>query len=186
MNWQLVFSRSTRHLRILMFLIIVGGAGALLLRSWMVPATYGEPGPYRAAALDEIASHPSVLQSDAVCLKCHTDVQEERAESPHQAVRCMHCHGIGREHVASALKAAESPDHEIPPAEEWDRNFLTHVDLFITQDRATCLSCHEAVVGMPEDFLKIDVAAHLEEQEAEEITSRNVCFECHEGHSPGL
>lgn len=186
MNWMLLFSRDTQHLRILMSLIILGGVSALLLRSRMVPASYGQHGPYRGAALQEVASRKSVLQSDATCLKCHENVQAERAESPHKAVRCAHCHGIGRDHVTHALMAAESPDHSIPPVEEWDGDFLTHVDLFITHDRATCLSCHKAVVGMPADFRSIDVAAHLEEQGAEEPESRNVCFECHEGHSPGL
>ncbi len=186
MNWKLMFSRDTRHLRILVFLIVLGGAGALFVRSQVVPKGYGERGPYRSAALSEIASHRSVLQSASVCLKCHTDVQEERAESPHEAVRCPHCHGTGAEPVAAASRAAESPGQSIPPAEEWDGDFRTHIDLFITHDRATCLSCHTAVVGMPESFRSINVAEHLEEQGAEEIHSRNVCFECHEGHSPGL
>jgi len=186
MNWKLLFARDTRHLRILAALIIVGGVGAVLLRNHFVPASYGQHGPYRGAALQEIATRPSVLQTDATCLKCHENVQEERAESPHGAVRCTHCHGIGRNHVAQARQAAESPDHPIAPAEEWDGDFLTQIDLFITHDRAICLSCHEAVVGMPTDFRSINVAAHLEDQGAEEPKSRNVCFECHEGHSPGL
>jgi hypothetical protein len=185
-NRRLIFSRDTRHLRILMLFLVGGGVGALFLHSQMVPEGFGDTGPYRAAALAEIASQPSILLSDAVCLKCHTDVQEERAESPHQAVSCLHCHGNGAEHVAAAVRAAESPDYPIPAAQEWDGDFLTHTDLFITQDRATCLSCHTSVVGMPDSFRSINVAEHLEEQGAEEINSRNVCFECHEGHSPGL
>jgi hypothetical protein len=39
---------------------------------------------------------------------------------------------------------------------------------------------------MPEAFRSINVAEHLEEQGAEDIAGGNVCFECHEGHSPGL
>jgi len=113
-------------------------------------------------------------------------VQEERAESPHKAVLCMHCHGNGHAHMAAAMIAADTPGHEIPPAGEWDGSFRTKMDLFITQDRATCLSCHTSVVGMPSSFRSIDVDQHLEEQGAENVSDRNVCFECHTGHSPGI
>ena len=186
MNPRLLLSRHTRHLRILVLLITVGGASAMFVRSQMIPEAFGELGPYRAAALEQIASQPSLLSSDTSCLKCHSHVQEERAESPHKAVRCMHCHGNGREHIAAAIKAADSPGHAIPPAGEWDGDFHSKMDLFITQDRATCLSCHTSVVGMPGSFRSIDVAQHLEEQGAENINGRNVCFECHTGHSPGI
>jgi len=181
-----MFSRDTRHLRIIIFLIITGGAGAMFVRSQLIPSDFGERGPYRGAALAEEAALPLILQSDATCLKCHTNVHEERADSPHKAVRCLHCHGNGREHIAAATAAAESPDKLIPPAAEWDGDFLTKIDLFITQDRSTCLVCHLSVVGRPESFRSINVAEHLEEQGAGEIDSRNVCYECHEGHSPGL
>jgi len=186
MNSRLLLSRHTRHLRILVVLIVVGGAGAFLVRSQMIPEAYGDRGPYRSAALGQIAALPVRLTSDATCLKCHANVQEERAESPHQAVRCMHCHGNGHEHIAAATIAATSPDHAIAPAAEWDGDFHSKQDLFITQDRATCLSCHTSVVGMPSSFRSIDVGRHLEEQGAENVNDKNVCFECHTGHSPGI
>ena len=183
---RLLLSRHTRHLRILLVLIVVGGAGAFAVRSQMIPEAYGARGPYRSAALEQIASLPTKLTSDTTCLKCHSNVQEERAESPHQAVLCMHCHGNGHAHIAAAIEAAASPGHAIPPAAEWDGDFHSKQDLFITQDRATCLSCHTSVVGMPSGFRSIDVAKHLEEQGAENVNDKNVCFECHTGHSPGI
>ncbi len=185
-NWKMLFSRDTRHLRILVLLISVGCATGLFARSQMVPVDFGELGPYRAAALDEIAALPSRLYSDAACLKCHESVAEERADSPHQAVNCSHCHGLGHQHIIDAELAAKTPDHPIPPVAEWDGDFRTKIDLFITENRSTCLSCHESVVGMPESFRSINVAEHLEEQGADEVKSANVCFECHTGHSPGL
>ncbi len=183
---RLLWSRHTRHVRVLIFLITVGGASALFVRSQLVPKAFGDRGPYRAAALEQIAAQPSRLSSDSACLKCHSKVQEERAESPHKAVRCMHCHGNGHEHIAAAIQAAVTPGHVIPPAGEWDGDFHSKMDLFITQDRATCLSCHTSVVGMPSSFRSIDMAKHLEEQGAENVSDRNVCFECHTGHSPGI
>lgn len=186
MSFRLLFSRHARHLHIMLLLVIVAGAGGLFLRQQLIPSDFGEIGPYRAAALAEEMSKPSILTSDAQCLKCHTDVEEARAESPHKAVRCFHCHGYGREHMEAALLAEKNPDHPIPPAQEWDGDFQTHIDLFTTQDRATCLSCHTRVVGMPASFRSINVAEHLEEQGAGEPNSKNVCYECHDGHSPGL
>lgn len=186
MNWRLLFSRHARHLRIVATLLLIAGIGGAFVRNKLVPEAFGDRGPYRAAALEQVASQPSVLSTDATCLKCHSKVQEERAESPHQAVRCMHCHGNGHEHITAALKAAESPESEIPKAAEWDGNFHSKQDFFVTKDRATCLSCHASVVGMPSDFRSIDMAKHLEEQGAENVNDRNVCFECHTGHSPGI
>jgi len=180
--WKRVFSRDIRHLHIAFFLIGVAAVGLQVARSRMVPPSFGEYGPYRARALDAYDAQAVVWQTDAVCLKCHVDIGEERAEAAHNVVRCWHCHGVGREHVAQALEAKRNPESPIRPAEEWDGNFVTDVDLFITQDRKTCVVCHEAVVGMPEAFQKIDVAAHLKENEAGEPNSRSVCFECHGGH----
>ena len=181
-----VFLRDTRHLWTLLVLIVVGCAGFLFARSRLIPESFGQRSPYRADALEEIAAQPSVLYADSVCLKCHVDVEQERAESLHKAVRCMHCHGLGRNHVAQARKAAESSDSQIDPAEKWDGDFLTQLDLYITQDRATCLVCHEAKVGLPEEFKKINVAEHLEEMGAEAPHSRETCFECHGGHDTAL
>ncbi|MCA9044941.1 MAG: hypothetical protein KDA69_11510 [Planctomycetaceae bacterium] len=186
MLWGLLFSRDARHLRIVVFLILLGGAGAFWVRQQLIPPTFGKDGPYRKAALEENESRPMRITTDATCLKCHESVHEERMESPHQAVACMHCHGMGHDHMAQALLAQDDPNHEIPEAAEWDGNFMTKLDLFVTQDRAICLSCHQRVVGMPASFRSIVVAEHLDEQGASEPNDKNVCFECHEGHSPGL
>ncbi len=180
------FFSDTKHLWILLALLVLAGVGAWEGRSRLMPETYGDRmgryGPYRAAALEQIASRPSVLITDSVCHECHQDVKEERAESKHATVLCIHCHGSAREHVAQARAAAKSADAKIAPATEWDGDHLTKIDLYITQDRATCLVCHESTVGMPEWFQKIDVAEHLEEQGADEPDSKETCFECHGGH----
>lgn len=174
--------RDTRHLGILILLIGAAGAAFWKIRDRMIPESFGQQGPYRAEALNEIAARPSVLQGDTACLKCHAEVGKERAKALHKAVRCVHCHGLGREHVVQALKAANTPGTVIDPAGPWDGDFLTHADLFITKDRATCLACHEATVGMPDKFRKIKVAEHLEEMGAAEPENRETCFECHGGH----
>jgi decaheme cytochrome c component MtrC/MtrF-like protein len=177
------FIRNTRHLWILGSLLAAGGTGLYFARERMIPESYGNSGPYRAAALAELAARPSVMQADSNCLKCHTKVGEERVETLHKAVRCVHCHGLGREHIAEAEKGAKTPGSSITKARPWDGDFKTAIDLYITKDKATCLSCHEAVVGMPKDFHKINSKAHLEEMGAKEPARRETCFECHGPHN---
>lgn len=186
MTVRFSFLRDTRHLQVLFLLLLTGGVCVAFVRAQLVPESYGQHGSYRGEALNELAALPHVLTSDTACLKCHEKIQEERAESPHTAVRCMHCHGNGHAHMAQALTAAASPDATLDPAKPWDGKHLSSVDLFITRDRAICLSCHQKVVGMPKDFRAIDVNMHLEEQGAENREGADVCFECHTGHSPGI
>jgi hypothetical protein len=175
-------SRDTRHLRILLLLIVVVATAVGLVRSQLVPSTFGLNGPYRAAALTEATRTSSRYQSDSTCLSCHDDVRQERADAVHSVVGCVHCHGLGIEHVRLARQAAGTPGNTVPPAADWDGDFLTSLDLFVTRDRATCLVCHRSTVGMPDMFQQINVAEHLEENEASEPASREVCFECHGGH----
>ena len=186
MSKQFSIFRDTRHIQILTLLLIVAGVGAAAIRSQLIPKSFGQQGPYRSEALKRNSDLPQVLPSDASCVRCHQAVHDERAESPHQAVRCFHCHGTGHTHVAQAEKALTTPDSPVAAAAEWDRLFPSRIDLFKAKDRAICLSCHESVVGMPAGFRSIVVAEHLETQGAENTDHADVCFECHNGHSPGL
>jgi len=174
--------RDIRHLLRLAGLLAVVGVLGAVVRAALVPRDFGTSGPYRESALADNAARPSLFPSDATCHSCHESVREERAGKSHELVRCAHCHGHGREHVRLAGLARDDAGVTLPAAEPWDGNFLTEVDLYVTKDRRVCLSCHESVVGMPADFKKIDVAAHLDEQGASEPLSRETCFECHGGH----
>ena len=176
-------SPDSRHLVVLASLLVVGGLAFKVTTRQLVPATFGEKGPYRAAALDELkAEKPPLIPSDALCLECHAEVGQERAEALHKAVACYHCHGLGTQHVAEARKAKGTPGASYRPAEPWNGDFLTKQDLYNTKNRKVCLVCHEKVVGMPAEFSQIVVAKHLEEEAAEHPESAEACFECHEGH----
>lgn len=177
------FQHSGHLWLLLLLLIFTGGISFVLIRERLVPATYGDQGAYRAAALDDVAAHPSKWQSDKTCLECHQNVAQEREGSLHEVVRCFHCHGVGKEHVELARLAAKTPGTAIKPAQTWDGNFLTTIDLYLTKDKATCLSCHQEAVGIPEKFKKINLAKHLEEMGASEPQSPEVCSECHKGHN---
>lgn len=183
MSWDRLFSRDGQHLVVLAGLLVVGGVAFKVTTLQLVPDTFGDQGPYRAAALGELSGKKRLLMpSDAQCLSCHADVGEERKDALHKAVRCFHCHGVGTAHMEETRKAEGQPGATYRPAEQWDGNFLTKQDLYITKDRKACLVCHEAIVGMPEDMQQIVVVEHLKEEEAEHPEKADVCFECHGGH----
>lgn len=196
------FSPDSRHLVVLVSLLVFGGVAFKLTTRQLVPATFGDKGPYRAAALEELKTtrlvrkagdtrpepdvervpkHP-VIPSDTQCLACHAEVGEERKEALHKEVNCYHCHGLGAQHMEDARKAKESGAEYKAAVQQWDGNFLTKQDLYNTKDRKVCLVCHEHVTGMSEEFSNIVVVDHLKEEEAEHPEKVDVCFECHEGH----
>lgn len=177
--------RHSAHLWILASILTVIGGVALFARGRLIPETYGvqQKGVYRAAALDDLAARPSRWHSDAACLECHQSVAHEREGSLHEAVSCVHCHGIGDQHVAQARLAAKTPGSKIDPAQKWDGDFLTKIDLFLTKDKRTCLSCHQDAIGMPANFKKISEKQHLADMGAESPDSPEVCSECHKGHN---
>jgi hypothetical protein len=178
-----VFSRDTRHAWTLVSLLVIGGIGFTVARPFLIPPTFGDTGPYRAAVIGELKTKwEPLVPADKVCLDCHKDVGEERMEALHKTVRCYHCHGLGTEHVALARKAKNDPSIKLPKAAEWDLDFNTKQDLYNTTHKKACLVCHETTIGMPKDFAQIVVATHLEENEPDEPKSPKVCAECHEGH----
>ncbi|MEN9578491.1 MAG: hypothetical protein RJA70_1500 [Pseudomonadota bacterium] len=178
-----LFSRDTRHVWILLGLLAVGGIVFKVAKGAAVPETFGDTGPYRAAVLDELkAKRDPLIPADRVCLDCHKDVGEDRMEALHKTVRCIHCHGLGTEHVVQAKKAKDDPSIKIAKAVAWDLDFNTKQDLYNTTHKKACLVCHETIVGMPKDFAQISVKAHLEENEPDDAKSPAVCAECHDGH----
>lgn len=179
------FLRHTGHLWILAVVLVIAGGAGLFARGRFIPPTYGEQPKdvYRAAALTELAARPSRWQTDATCLECHQNVAHEREGSLHEAVSCFHCHGVGEKHVEQARLAAKTPGAKVDAAQKWDGDFLTSIDLFLTKDKRTCLSCHQNAVGMPAEFKKIDESQHLADMGAEKPDSPEVCSECHKGHN---
>jgi hypothetical protein len=179
-----LFSRDTQHVWLLAGVLAVGGLGFKVAQGKLVPKTFGDTGPYRAAVIDELkAKWEPIIPSDAQCLECHQDVGEERKEALHKTVRCYHCHGLGTVHMQEAKKAKDDPNSKIAKAVQWDLNWLTTQDLYNTKHLKSCTVCHETVVGMPKDFKQIVVVDHLKENEPENPKSPEVCSECHDGHN---
>lgn len=113
-------------------------AGFILMRHLLVPADYGKYGPYRASAVDEIASQPIKYSGHDVCEDCHDDVVAKKKMSYHLDVACEVCHGPAAAHT-------QDPDGNQLPA---------------PRGRGYCPLCHEYLPSRPTGFPQIVSEAH--------------------------
>lgn len=130
---------SYEHLLRLAVLFVVGILLFVALRWWLVPKDYGKWGPYRAAAVAQIAARPISYAGQATCVDCHTDVADTRKANAHAAISCETCHGPLAKHAADPENPARKPD-----------------------PRAVCVSCHKADPAKPAAFKTVNVADHAD------------------------
>lgn len=121
-------------------LLTLGIVGTYLVaRAFLTPASFGEYGWYRGAALEEIAARTPVYAGKQACEVCHAKIVQTLAKGPHQTLSCEACHGVSRAH-------AENPD--IKP-------------LKLTGSH--CIRCHEANPSRPAWFKQIVLKDHYGE-----------------------
>ena len=119
---------------VLLTLAIVGSYMAA--RVFLTPATFGQYGWYRGAALEELAARTPVYAGKKACDECHSDILHKLAGDAHKTLSCEACHGVSRTH-------ADDPD--ILPVK------LTG---------SHCIRCHEANPSRPAWFKQIVVKDH--------------------------
>jgi len=124
-------------IRLLILFLILGGL-LLAARRYLVPATFGDLGHYRAAAVESNANQPLVYAGHEVCATCHPDIAEKREQARHQTVACEVCHG-------AALAHTESPFDHQPTA---------------PRQRGYCPLCHGYDPSRPTGFPQIDPVGH--------------------------
>ena len=126
------------HLLRLAAAFLVGLAVFFLVRSLLVPRSFGLYGHYRANAIGEIAALPIAYASHQVCEACHTDIHDLKSKGVHKGVACESCHGPLAVH-------ANDPVSTIPPK----------LDTMVL-----CPRCHMANIAKPKNFPQVDVAEH--------------------------
>lgn len=131
---------------------VIGSYG--VARMVMVPATYGDYGSYRGAALGELAAAKPVYSGVKVCDECHSDVLEGLVKYEHKTISCESCHGPSRNH-------ATDPDVKTP------RGKFTDTD---------CLRCHQTSASRPLWLKQVDPNEHYRGDKS--------CSACHLAHQP--
>lgn len=123
---------------VLLTLAIVGSY--LAARSFLTPRSFGELGWYRAEALGELASRPTVFAGKKACDECHSDHIQKLAKAEHKTLSCETCHGPASAHV-------DNPDVKL------DKLTFSH-----------CVRCHQASPSRPKWLKQIQVKDHYSGQ----------------------
>ena len=130
--------RDAGHLFRLAGVFLAGILLFLILRSFMVPKSFGQYGHYRGNALAEIAARPINFAGHETCETCHVDVLDKKKDGKHAHVNCEACHG-------PLAKHADDPA-SVTPAK---------LDTAIL-----CVRCHEANAAKPKGFPQVVSADH--------------------------
>lgn len=112
--------------------------GAVLFRSFVVPASLKEPGHHRRSTMEREAARPVLYAGSEVCGDCHDDVVSLKASGYHRGLACESCHGPARAHV-------DDPGSVTPPA---------------PRTRAFCPVCHAYDPARPTGFPQIQPVLH--------------------------
>jgi len=159
----------SKHVWRLGLLLVAAFIGIFLLRSWLVPESWGDQGNYRFANVaEQMNVHPPRHGGIESCKQCHEDDEEYRNHEAgkHQVVPCEDCHAP----VATHVKDGE---------QEWDMQVIKTGDW--------CLRCHLKLKARPQTQPQIEPVQHLREQAVESVTEDwddQICYECHDPHNP--
>jgi Cytochrome c554 and c-prime len=122
----------------LLVMFLLFGVALVVARHFLVPATFGQLGHYRAAAIPQIAARPVKYAGREACADCHSDVVEAHDRGRHQFVGCETCHGPAAAHI-------ENP---------------TDVKPRVPRERDFCPRCHAYDPSRPTGFPQIEPASH--------------------------
>jgi len=149
-----------RHVFRVLLLLLVAVVMFVLGRSFLVPRSYGEHGPYR---FDNVAEQASVRAprhgGAAACGACHAERLAKVQAGAHRAVSCEVCHAPLSVHASGGEKRAPMP---------------------VDRSAAPCARCHRKIDGRPAAFPQIVLAQHQDGVE------KTPCLDCHDPHSPKL
>lgn len=157
--------KHAKHLVRVFLLLIVVFSCLEIVRQSVRPATFGELGHFRAAAIDDAKAEPVIYGDVSECASCHEEHVKSLAGSKHSTINCQLCHAPLSTHAAKGEKIADMP---------------------INQQAALCLRCHELLPARPADMAQINLAQHMKDQEIKDIDEPGVCLQCHDVHEPDL
>ena len=133
-----MFFKDAGHLFRLAAVFLIGLLVFLVVRSALVPKSFGQYGHFRGSTLTDLAARPVNFAGHQACESCHSDVLEKKKGGRHARVNCEACHG-------PLAKHADDPTSVTP--EKLDTAVL-------------CVRCHEANAAKPKPFPQVVAADH--------------------------
>lgn len=129
--------RDAGHIFRLAGLFAVGTLSFFVIRSFIVPRSFGQYGHYRGAAIGEIAAHPIRFAGHQTCETCHADIAQTKGAGKHAHVNCEACHGPLAKHADDPSIDPGKPD-----------------------TKTLCIRCHAASAARPKGFPQVNAADH--------------------------
>jgi hypothetical protein len=163
----------------LLIAFVVFVALFLVIRTLLIPKSFGKFGHYRADAIDEQALLPLRYAGRKACLKCHENMVNEVANGFHSSLSCEGCHGPSYRH---AIFSGQADTASLPDSLRVTR----------PSGRAYCARCHDQnaarfkLIADSSGLVKVKMIVeqehnHFINPETNEIIH---CAECHYPHSP--
>lgn len=121
----------------------------LIARHFLVPASFGKYGHYRANSMNEIAALPIKYAGKAACVECHDTEAKLLASDQHKGLSCEVCHGPGKQHVDNydnkLIKPGTRKDcgkcHSLNPARKVE--VIDQIDIKTHHpEKENCIDCH--------------------------------------------
>lgn len=153
--------KHTKHYWRASFLIIGAFLAFLIVRAFLIPASFGKYGFYRADNVQEQMNKPVSFAKRGTCGNCHDKIVQVHTKAKHQSVQCQNCHAPLVLHVKNDDFVGEMP---------------------IKRSPKMCLRCHRKLPSRPLDFPQIDSKDHL--GVAEQLLPIGECIKCHHPHDP--
>jgi hypothetical protein len=141
-DWNLIARKANlfkdiEHLVRLAAVMLFALVAFVILRTAVVPRSFGQYGHYRGDAIAEIASRQIVHAGHETCEGCHTEVVDKKKTGKHVGIACETCHGG---------LAVHANDPSVTPP-KLDTGVL-------------CARCHEANSAKPKWFPQVVTADH--------------------------
>ena len=126
----------------------------ILVRSFLVPPSFGKYGHYRGDALKENEDRIPKYSGQDSCSDCHSKIVDQKASDVHAGLACETCHGPGDAHVHAARK--------VKFQKVGTRNF--------------CAICHTKNAARRKEVIpQLVIEKHYPEKN---------CIDCHNPHQP--
>ncbi len=172
----------------LAILLAVMITSLIVARRFLVPATFGTEGHYRAAAVEAMAAKGVKYAGRQACALCHEEEVKTHSAARHQTVGCEVCHGAAQAHVDAPDKVKpQAPRHRdfCPSCHGYDPSRPTgfpQIDPVSHNPMQACITCHQPHAPEPPHTPEQCSACHAEiaRKKAASQHALLACTRCHE------